>query len=384
MQRFAPQPPTKTLKQELLLKIPRCTVHLMDNGDALELGKGEFKLVRVLDDDVPLATIVKVTDDLQWPLTKDEPVVKLDSVHYLFSLPVKDGKPLSYGVTFHSCFAAGVGSTGDKHVDWKAYAPRIEDYNNVLAKAIAGGTGQIVKGIFTCSNAYISQVQKGGETILRQPPGKTHGIISSKSNKSKSEANNNNLKRVRNLSIMTEKLSKTMLGMVGIASGTVMAPLLNSKPGQAFLSMLPGQVLLASLDAVSEYLTPIIVPIFSDARDLNCDRKNGLGSLIITINRNVMLLSLFIYLFILCVCMADKVLDAVEVAEKQALSATSTAATRMMTDRYGERAGEATEDVLATAGNLASTAWNVFKIRKAFTPKSTATSGLLNNAPKYN
>ncbi|KAA3468299.1 Senescence/dehydration-associated protein-related isoform 2 [Gossypium australe] len=213
MQRFAPQPPTKTLKQELLLKIPRCTVHLMDDGDALELGKGEFKLVRVLDDDVPLATIVKVTDDLQWPLTKDEPVVKLDSVHYLFSLPVKDGKPLSYGVTFvgrghgnslssldsflkeHSCFAAGVGSTGDKYVDWKAYAPRIEDYNNVLAKAIAGGTGQIVKGIFTCSNAYISQVQKGGETILRQPPGKTHGIISSKSSKSKSEANNNNLKR---------------------------------------------------------------------------------------------------------------------------------------------------------------------------------------------
>ncbi|MBA0681154.1 hypothetical protein Goari_012810 [Gossypium aridum] len=128
---------------------------------------------------------------------------------------------------------------------------------------------------------------------------------------------------------MTEKLSKTMLDMVGIASGTVMAPLLNSKPGQAFLSMLPGQVLLASLDAV------------------------------------------------------NKVLDAVEVAEKQALSATSTAATRMMTDRYGERAGEATEDVLAAAGNLASTAWNVFKIRKAFTPKSTATSGLLNNAPKY-
>ncbi|TYH08094.1 hypothetical protein ES288_A08G288200v1 [Gossypium darwinii] len=348
MQRFAPQPPTKTLKQELLLKIPRCTVHLMDDGDALELGKGEFKLVRVLDDDFPLATIIKVTDDLQWPLTKDEPVVKLDSVHYLFSLPVKDGKPLSYGVTFvgrghgnslssldsllkeHSCFAAGVGSTGDKHVDWKAYAPRIEDYNNVLAKAIAGGTGQIVKGIFTCSNAYISQVQKGGETILRQPPGKTHGIISNKSNKNKSEANNNNLKRVRNLSIMTEKMSKTMLDMVGIASGTVMAPFLSSKPGQAFLSMLPGQVLLASLDAV------------------------------------------------------NKVLDAVEVAEKQALSATSTAATRMMTDRYGERAGEATEDVLATAGNLASTAWNVFKIRKAITPKSTATSGLLNNASKYN
>ena len=38
------------------------------------------------------------------------------------------------------------------------YAPAIQDYNNFLAKAIAGGTGQFVKGIFKCSNAYTSQV----------------------------------------------------------------------------------------------------------------------------------------------------------------------------------------------------------------------------------
>lgn len=147
----------------------------MEEGGALELGKGEFTLVRVLEEDVPLATIIKVGEDVQWPLTKDEPVVKLDSFHYLFSLPMKDGNPLSYGVTFsgqydsrfmssldsflkdHSCFSCAT-STGDKHVDWKEYAPRIESYNNVLAKAIAGGTGQIVKGIFKCSNAYTSQV----------------------------------------------------------------------------------------------------------------------------------------------------------------------------------------------------------------------------------
>lgn len=58
---------------------------------------------------------------------------------------------------------------------------------------------------------------------------------------------------VRKLSKMTEKMSKAMLDMVGVASGTVMAPLVNSKPGKAFLSMVPGEVLLASLDAVSEY-----------------------------------------------------------------------------------------------------------------------------------
>ncbi|KAE8680984.1 putative cytochrome B5 isoform 1 [Hibiscus syriacus] len=343
MQGFSAEPVSKNLKQDLLLQIPRCTVYLMDQGEALELARGDFKLVKILDDDVPLATIVKVTDHLQWPLTNDEPVIKLDSFHYLFSLPVKDGKPLSYGVTFernghgkslgsldsflkeHSCFS-GMASTGDKYVDWKAYAPRIDDYNNVLAKAIAGGTGQIVKGIFQCSNAYTSQVQKGGEILLNQPPAKTYGITPSNSNKNMEP--NNNLKRVRNVSKMTEKMSKTMLDMVGAASGTVMGPLVNSRPGKALLSMVPGQVLLASLDAV------------------------------------------------------NKVLDAAEVAEKQALSATSTAATRMMTERYGERAGEATEDALATAGHFANTAWNIVKIRKAFTPSSGATSGLLNNAAR--
>ncbi|XVE54189.1 hypothetical protein DITRI_Ditri03aG0060600 [Diplodiscus trichospermus] len=265
-------PENKNLKLEVLLQIPGCTVHLMGEGEALELAKGEFTLVRILDEDVPLATIVKVGQDLQWPLTKDEPVVKLDSFHYLFSLPMKDGNPLSYGVTFlgqygsslgsldaflkeHSCFS-GAASTGDKHVDWTEYAPRIEDYNNVLAKAIAGGTGQIVKGIFKCSNAYTSQVRKGGETILTQAPVETKGITASNDYKNSGATRksgvNKNLKRVKKLSKMTEKMSKAMLDMVGIASGTVMAPLVNSKSGKAFLSMVPGEVLVASLDAVSE------------------------------------------------------------------------------------------------------------------------------------
>lgn len=57
---------------------------------------------------------------------------------------------------------------------------------------------------------------------------------------------------MRNLSGMTEKLSKSMLSGVGIVSGSVMGPVMRSQPGKAFLRMLPGEVLLASLDAVSK------------------------------------------------------------------------------------------------------------------------------------
>lgn len=142
----------------------------------------------------------------------------------------------------------------------------------------------------------------------------------------KKSAINRNLKRVRKVSKMTEKMSKTMLNGVQFATGSVMAPVVKSKAGKAFLSMVPGEVLLASLDAV------------------------------------------------------NKVLDAAEAAEKQALSATSKAATRMVSQRFGESAGEATEDALATAGHCANTAWNVFKIRKTINPASSVTSGVLRNA----
>lgn len=148
----------------------------MDEGEAMELVNGEFTVVRISDGSVSLATVVKVGEELQWPLTKDEPVVKVDALQYLFSLPMKDGDPLSYGVTFselsggsslglldsflkeHSCFSCPA-STRNKTVDWQEFAPRVEAYNNVLAKAIAGGTGQIVRGIFICSNTYTEQVR---------------------------------------------------------------------------------------------------------------------------------------------------------------------------------------------------------------------------------
>ncbi|PON45164.1 Senescence/spartin-associated [Parasponia andersonii] len=353
---YNPEVP-KNIKHEIIVQIPVCRVHLVEAGEALELANGDFKLTRISDDNLSLATIIRVGDDVTWPLTKDEPVVKLDTLSYLFSLPMKDGDPpLSYGVSFpeqyggvlssqldsflkeNSCFSGlttTVAATAkSRGVDWKEFAPRVENYNNVLAKAIAGGTGQIVKGIFKLSNAYANQVQKGGELTLTSGIEEKSAVAKRErgnlntAGPAKKNGVNKSLNRVRKLSKMTEKLSKTMLDGIGLATGAVMAPMIKSQAGKKFLAMVPGEVLLASLDAV------------------------------------------------------NKVLDALEVAEKQALSATSTAATRMVSNRYGENAGEATADVLATAGHCAGTAWNVFKIRKALNPASSVSNGVLKNAAK--
>ncbi|KAJ0799748.1 putative senescence/spartin-associated [Helianthus annuus] len=346
-----PQP--KTAKHETVLSIPHCKVHLVDEGEAIDLATGDFKIIQLSDDDVLLATIIKINDDIQWPLTKDEPVVKLDRLHYLFSLKVvKDEHPLNYGVTFsdtghgdfklldkflkeHSCFSTSSSSSRKTDLDWKEFAPKIDAYNNVIAKAIAEGTGQLVKGIFICSNAYTNKVQKGGNMILNQAMEEKNGISRTTSNESnkingsrKENGINKSLKSVRKLSKMTESMSKAMLNGVGIATGSVMGPVVRSQAGKTFFSMVPGEVLLASLDAV------------------------------------------------------NTVMDAAEAAQKQALSATSGAATRMVSERFGESAGEATGDVLATAGHVAGTAWNVVKIRKAITPASTVSNGLKRNAAK--
>ncbi|EXB38360.1 hypothetical protein L484_008018 [Morus notabilis] len=66
----------KNIKHETLLQIPLCRVHLMDEGEALELTNGDFKLTRILDDNLSFATIIRVREYLTWPLTKDEPVVR--------------------------------------------------------------------------------------------------------------------------------------------------------------------------------------------------------------------------------------------------------------------------------------------------------------------
>ncbi|KAH9310722.1 hypothetical protein KI387_025757, partial [Taxus chinensis] len=313
---------------EVLVRLPRAVVHLVDGSEEnVELGSGEFSLIRLLQGDIGLAILVKVGDDLSWPLTKDEPIVKVDSCHYLFSVrppdveeeiseTVKSGSAsgsemLNYGVTFegeegldlldeclehHACFSvpkdggklsSDRGNSGGAY--WADLAPVVEDYNSMLAKAIASGTGQIIKGLFRCSSAYSSQVQKGGEFVTSRTKGKSKPS-EVKAKKRSQLSPKRNIKRVRNMSRMTEKMSENVLKGVITVSGAVTGSVITSKPGKQFFSMLPGEVLLASLDAM------------------------------------------------------NKVLEAVEVAGREALSTTSGVTTGIIRHRFGGGAGEVTQD----------------------------------------
>ncbi|XP_066306886.1 senescence/dehydration-associated protein At4g35985, chloroplastic-like [Miscanthus floridulus] len=354
----------RSIHEDTLLRVPGASVHLLAGSDGpVELARGDLAVVRLTKDDVAVATAVRVGKDLGWPLARDEPVVKLDSLHYLFTLPDKDGTFLNYGVSFNAdasalasldgllrssaCFSAPsyavvpskssrpppqsqqVASDGY----WNEFAPRMEDYNGVLAKAIAAGTGQLVKGIFMCSEAYASQVQRGADLFRPQPAGSARsrfgdagGADRSSQASTKRGAINKSLKRVRKLSEMTEKMSQSLLDTVISVTGSMAAPLIRSKQGRAFLASVPGEVVLASLDAI------------------------------------------------------NKVMDAVEAAEKKSLAATSNVVAGAVSRRYGESAGEATQDAFETAGHAVGTAWNLFKIRKAVTPSSSMPGNMVKSA----
>jgi hypothetical protein len=197
------------IREETLLRVPGASVHLLDGAEGpVELARGDLAVVRIAKDGVAVATVARVGRGLGWPITRDEPVVRLDRLHYLFTLPDSTGGGggggggalfLNYGVSFaapddallasldaflkaNACFstpssrapsrssattttrpAPTTTATADGY--WNDFAPRMDSYNNVLAKAIAAGTGQLVRGIFMCSEAYATQVRASDRSL---------------------------------------------------------------------------------------------------------------------------------------------------------------------------------------------------------------------------
>ncbi|XP_057453202.1 protein EARLY-RESPONSIVE TO DEHYDRATION 7, chloroplastic-like, partial [Lotus japonicus] len=89
----------------------------------------------------------------------------------------------------------------------------------------------------------------------------------------------------------------------------------NSKPGKKFFSLLPGEIVLATMDGF------------------------------------------------------NKVCDAVEVAGRNVMSTSSVVTTGLVSHKYGEEAAQVTNEGLDAAGHAIGTAWTVFKLRKALNPK---------------
>ncbi|XP_010413396.1 PREDICTED: protein EARLY-RESPONSIVE TO DEHYDRATION 7, chloroplastic-like isoform X2 [Camelina sativa] len=363
-------PPAAT--EEVILKISGAILHLIDKSYSVELACGDLSIIRIVQGDKVVAVLASVAGEIQWPLTKDENSVKVDESHYFFTLrPTSDeedgdvgGKKnsdemLNYGLTIaskgqehllvdlekiledYSCFTvqqvseeakeAGemvldvtvaretspVELTGERKeiverqcsAYWTTLAPNVEDYSGKAAKLIATGSGHLIKGILWCGDVTMDRLIWGNGFMKRRL---------SKAEK-ESEVHPDTLKRIRRvkqMTKMTENVANSVLSGVLKVSGFFTSSVANTKVGKKFFSLLPGEVILASLDGF------------------------------------------------------NKVCDAVEVAGRNVMSTSSTVTTELVDHKYGGKAAEATNEGLDAAGYAFGTAWAAFKIRKAINPKS--------------
>lgn len=208
--------------EEVLVTIPGAIVHLIDKQRSLELASGDFSVVQLLQGGNAVAALARVGGEIQWPLARDEAAVKLDDSHYFFSLrvPADDGGEsgadnlLNYGLTIaakgqegkvreldsvlerFSAFkvekAEAVVEQGwwgavsrevspeemsgerKKEVEksaaayWTTLAPNVEEYSGSVAKMIAAGSGQLVRGILWCGDVTVDRLKWGNQFLTKR------------------------------------------------------------------------------------------------------------------------------------------------------------------------------------------------------------------------
>ncbi|KAI4297755.1 hypothetical protein L6164_037625 [Bauhinia variegata] len=365
--------PNMESSEQVLVRVPGTIVHLIEKDSSVELACGELTIVALKQGDNLVAVLARIGDQIQWPLAKDEAAVKLDESHYFFSLRVpangsleneqetasasgNEFDLLNYGLTIaakgqegvlkeldsvlekYSCFSVekvkGVSGwevldgslsretspeelkSGEKKelveetsaAYWTTLAPNVEDYGGSFARWIATGSGQLVRGILWCGDVTVDRLSWGNEFFKKRMKPGSRSEISPEAMK--------RMKRVKKLTKMSEKVVTGVLSGVVKVSGFFTSSIVNSKVGKKFFSLLPGEIILASIDGF------------------------------------------------------NKVCDAVEVAGRNVMSTSSVVTTGLVSHKYGEQAAQVTNEGLEAAGHAIGTAWAVFKIRKALNPKS--------------
>ncbi|KAJ0448246.1 putative senescence/spartin-associated [Helianthus annuus] len=317
--------------EEVVIKIPNSIVHLIDKQQSIELASGLFEIIRLRQSGNVVAVLARIGDQIQWPLAKDEAAVKLDGSHYFFTLRVPEDV-INYGLTItgndgeqldrildeYSAFSVkevervvavdGGSAEARAAAYWTTLAPNVEDYSGSVARMIAAGSGQLIKGILWCGDVTVDRLKWGNDFLKKRMKAGEKAEVSPEALR--------RMKRVKKLTKMSESVAMGLLSGVVKVSGFFTGAIVNSAPGKKFFNLLPGEIILASLDGF------------------------------------------------------NKVCDAVEVAGRNVMSTTSVVTTDLVTHKHGEDAAKVTSTGMDAAGHAIGTAWAVFKIRKALNPKS--------------
>ncbi|XP_057456562.1 protein EARLY-RESPONSIVE TO DEHYDRATION 7, chloroplastic-like isoform X2 [Lotus japonicus] len=269
--------------EHVLVTVPGVILHLIEKDSSVHLASGDLNIISLMEGDRVVTVLASVGDQVQWPLAKDVSAVKLDDSHYFFTIRVpKEGgefEVLNYGVTVAAegrgrgkeldevlekyCFLSvekveglgnwavlkseekGVAVEEKSAAYWTTLAPNVEDYSSRFARWIASGSGQMVRGILWCGDVTVDRLKWGNDFLKKRlQPGEKNSQISPQAME--------RMKRVKNLTKMSEKVALGILSGVVKVSGFFTSSVVNSKPGKKFFSLLPGEIVLASMDGFNK------------------------------------------------------------------------------------------------------------------------------------
>ncbi|XP_042051395.1 senescence/dehydration-associated protein At4g35985, chloroplastic-like [Salvia splendens] len=126
---------------------------------------------------------------------------------------------------------------------WTTLAPNVEEYSGSVAKLIAAGSGQLVRGILWCGDVTVDRLKWGNEFLTKRMGKGSSSEVSPQALR--------RLKRMKQMTKMPEKVATGLLSGVVKVSGFFTSSVVNSAVGKKFFSLLPGEIILASLDGFS-------------------------------------------------------------------------------------------------------------------------------------
>ncbi|CAM6064524.1 unnamed protein product [Sphagnum tenellum] len=369
-------------REECLVTVPGAIVYLIDDEQSIHLATAHLSIVRITQKGNGIVVLVRVGNDLHWPLMKDVPAVKLDPTHYFFSVPVplvvdhseedtknskhnscsgqNESEVLNYGVTFpvaghekaleeldtllgqYTCFSSPTLVHGDKQkekfleksreaegladlpVVSKEHKMQVTEQNQAafwttMAPNVDDYGSSAARMIATGSGQIIRGIfWIRDSTVAQLESGSIYVQGKIKPNAQPSNISPRTLRNLRRVRYMSKATENVAKGVL---YGIVKTA--------GFFS---GAVITSSVGKKFFRLMPGEVALVS--------------------------LDAFAKLF-----------DALEKATTDVLQSTSLMTQNVVAHRYGEPAGKVTEETLATAGHVVATAWTVSKLRKALNPK---------------
>ncbi|CAM6018668.1 unnamed protein product [Sphagnum balticum] len=362
---------------ELVKRVSGAQLFLVDVEESVLMQCGEFSLRLLKQTHSPLAAVVASVGEVQWPVGKDAPILKVWNRRYTFALP-----GLVYGLSFPDSTPPAVlqqlESVMDQYCTFEIHqvaaheqqnmniatnvkigqraagdAASIGKYWTAVAPDVQTTSATIAKQICSTSSIVADSILMGGDWVslsIQQAGGAAAYVMKSKVGGDQMQ-NPRILKRIqqaRRMSAVAKLMSKTLLkGAIRVSAHVATGLGLDHHQADANTSTIRTGTSAGSAAAAA-------------AAGGGGSRKHP----------SVAVASVDAF---------AKVVEAVETAGKSVYAATKAVGTDLVQQTFGTDAGELVQDGFGVVGNAIDTAWTLNKLGLKMLFQVTAASTMLSS-----